>query len=395
MMTRNPSPRQSWASTDDQSLFNVIVITVGIGVASYLLWTTYHGQISAGVMALRHQEMLLLGHLTDRFKVADAQMMRADPYRVTLLDLYGISRAIGLYWRIPACIVIAALAVLCTVRSAPARYKRAFDLDRLFREQVVTFKSAAAFVTRRLRLLPIADGDPRPGDYALTAEEWIERYALDTHGAFDETLARAALVRQLGPCWAGPDGASPVVQALFAAFALHLAEQRNTATILLGAISEALAGDDQGSAEGPDKPLCLPDALAVEVSQLLADGERFAPAREVCAGHAFTAPALMTLLTVARTKSGVLAPAQFAWLKLVDRPLWFALHSLGFESEGTGRYLHPNPRVEAVGARDHWAVERITGTPVRKPDVDRAIEALRTVYGRRPRAKWSLDRAIR
>jgi intracellular multiplication protein IcmP len=51
--------------------------------------------------------------------------------------------------------------------------------------------------------------------------------------------------------------------------------------------------------------------------------------------------------------------------------------SLGYESAAIGRYLHPNPRVEAMGARDHWAVEREAGGPLIKPDVERALEALR------------------
>ena len=55
------------------------------------------------------------------------------------------------------------------------------------------------------------------------------------------------------------------------------------------------------------------------------------------------------------------------------------MHSLGFETAGIGRYLHPNPRVEAVGARDHWAVERLAGEPVIEPSLDRAIAALRKV----------------
>ena len=77
----------------------------------------------------------------------------------------------------------------------------------------------------------------------------------------------------------------------------------------------------------------------------------------------------MSLLNAARAGPGVLAPAQFAWLKLVDRPLWYALHSLGFETEGIGRYLHPNPRAEAVGARDHWAVEQRGRQPDRRPEL--------------------------
>jgi len=41
--------------------------------------------------------------------------------------------------------------------------------------------------------------------------------------------------------------------------------------------------------------------------------------------------------------------------------------------------LHPNPRAQAVGVSDHWAVERLAGEPVIEPNVDRALEALRKV----------------
>ena len=88
-------------------------------------------------------------------------------------------------------------------------------------------------------------------------------------------------------------------------------------------------------------------------------------------------PAMMELLVEARRRAGVLAPAQFAWLKFVDRHLWYALHSLGYETDGLGRYPHPNPRVEAIGARDHWAAERAAGAPLIEPNLSRAIETLR------------------
>jgi intracellular multiplication protein IcmP len=123
--------------------------------------------------------------------------------------------------------------------------------------------------------------------------------------------------------------------------------------------------------------LTLPGELTAYATGLLSDPGAFPEARRLAAAHAYTAPALMTLLNVARLRHGVLAPAQFAWLRLVDRPLWYALHSLGFETEGVGRYLHPAPRVEALGARDHWAVERAAGEPVFEPDLVRAIAALR------------------
>ena len=124
-------------------------------------------------------------------------------------------------------------------------------------------------------------------------------------------------------------------------------------------------------------PLCAfrPEIIK-ECIQLVSDHTVFSEPQSIMQRHAWTNTALMSLLNTARMRSGVLAPAQFAWLKLVDRPLWYALQSLGFETEGTGRYLHPNPRVEASGARDHWAVERAADIPIADPSFDRAIVAL-------------------
>ena len=224
-----------------------------------------------------------------------------------------------------------------------------------------------------------APGDPRPVDYALTPEEWIARFAAGSDGDFDEAAARCALMRQLGPRWRGLREASPQARCLFAAFALHLAQRRAEALRLLGDLSASLGNSDEDKPEGPDTPLVVPASARAVADAFLGDGELVTPALAIANRHAYTHTALMELLNTARLRAGVLAPGQFAWLKLIDRPLWYALHSLGFETEGIGRYLRPNPRVEAVGARDHWAVERLAGEPVIEASMDRAIEALRKV----------------
>jgi intracellular multiplication protein IcmP len=291
-----------------------------------------------------------------------------------------------MFFRIPAAVFMLLLAAICAARAAPARYKRSFDLDGLIREQTQSFRTSTAFIRRHLHLVPpafaaagTAPGDPRPADYALTPEEWIARFATARDGDFDEAAARCALLRQLGPRWRGVEDASPQVRCLFAAFALHLAQRRADTLRLLGDLSASLANSDLDKPEGPDAPLALPVSVRVVADTFLANRELVTPALVVANRHAYAHTALMELLNAARLRAGVLAPGQFAWLKLVDRPLWYALHSLGFETEGVGRYLHPNPRVEAVGARDHSAVERLAGGPVIEPSLDRAIGALRKV----------------
>jgi intracellular multiplication protein IcmP len=385
-MRSPPNPRAAWPSSDDNTGFNLIVILLGCCVGAYLLWTCCHGEISAGVIALRHHEITFIQLFTDRYDLADRQMLAADPEGVTLRDLYGISRAVGVFFRVPAAIFILLLAAICALRAAPARYKRAFDLDSLIREQAASFRTSAAFVRRRLRLVPPAftgagspSRDPRPADYALNPEEWIARFATVPDGDLDEVTARCALLRQLGPRWRGPQEASPQVRCLFAAFALHLAQRRAEALRLLEDLSASLANSDQDKPAGPDAPLALPASACAVADVFLGEGELVTPALAIATRHAYTHTALMELLSAARLRAGVLAPGQFAWLKLVDRPLWYALHSLGFETEGVGRYLHPNPRVEAIGARDHWAVERLAGELLIEPSMDRAVEALRKV----------------
>ena len=93
--------------------------------------------------------------------------------------------------------------------------------------------------------------------------------------------------------------------------------------------------------------------------------------------HHFTTPGLMSVLNAARLRSGVLAPAQFAFLKLVDRRLWYALHALGFESDSLIAHPHPSQRIEAIGARAHWAAERAVGAPIPTPEFDAAIASIR------------------
>jgi intracellular multiplication protein IcmP len=385
-MRSPPHPRAAWPSSDDNTGFNLIVILLGCCVGAYLLWTSYHGEISAGVIALRHREIAFIRHFTDRYDLADRQMLAADPEGVTLRDLYGISHAVGMFFRIPAAIFMLLLAAICALRAAPARYRRAFDLDGLIREQAASFRTSGAFACRHLRLMPPAfatasppPGNPRPADYALTPEEWIARFATGPDGGFDEAAARCALLHQLGPRWRGPQEASPQVRCVFAAFALHLAQRRADALRLLGDLSASLTNSDQDKPEGPDTPLVLRASAVAGADAFMGDGGLVTPALAIVNRHAYTHTALMELLNTARLRAGVLAPGQFAWLKLVDRPLWYALHSLGYETQGLGRYLHPNPRVEAVGARDHWAVERLAGEPVIEPKMDRAIEALRKV----------------
>ena len=345
-----PNSRASWPSSDDTAAFNLIVIIVGLCVGAYLLWDAYHAQISTAVMAVMHHEIVFIDRFTDRYTLADRQMAQTDPSGVTLRDLYGILHTVGMFFRIPATALVGVLAVICVVRAAPSRFKRQFDLDGLIREQARMSPVIAPFVVRHLGVVAPPNGVPRPADYALTPQEWIRCYAQDAQGRFNRARAETALVTQLGARWIGPAAAPPVARLLFVVFALHLAERRDDAMALLVIAAKDLPQPEEDAPAGPERSLELPAAIVEQADAALADPGEFAEAKMIAGRHAYTAAALMALLNAARVRAGVLAPAQFAWLKLVDRALWYALHSLGYQTEATAVTSIPT-RVRRLGER--------------------------------------------
>jgi intracellular multiplication protein IcmP len=167
---------------------------------------------------------------------------------------------------------------------------------------------------------------------------------------------------------------------MLAVMALHHAHKRSEAIALLGDLAESLPKAKRDGRAGPEKTLSFPAEVVARADGYLSDKSVVAPVLEVMGRHFFTTAGLMSVLCEARLRGGVLAPAQFAFLKLVDRRLWYALHSLGFEIDGPRAHPHPSQRIEAIGARDHWAAERLAGRPLPAPSVDRAIKAIRLSY---------------
>ena len=257
-------------------------------------------------------------------------------------------RNIGQELVYPAMALVLALAGLCFLRAGNARFTRTFDLEKLMAEQAIHSRSTAAFVGRGLKLSKLRAGDPRPADAALHVDEWVARYATSEKGGFDEAAARREFMRQLGGRWTEPSAASPAVRSMLAVFALQGVQRRDEAARLLGFLSEGLPRRKADGGAGPEEPLAFDPKTLRLADRVLATGEVSAWAFEVMDQHHFTTPGLMSVLNQARLRSGVLAPAQFAFLKLVDRRLWYALHALGFEF---GR-AHCSPPSEHAGRSD-------------------------------------------
>ena len=355
-------------------LWGVILLFLAVG--AWFLWYRFHGPISATVMHVQHWQMQQFARFTDSYAALDSQVMQTDPASVRFGTLWRLLHNVGSLLRYPAAGLGAVLAVWCLLRASTTRFTRNIDLPKLMAIQAEVFPGGAAFVGRGLKLTEIQVGAPWSCDPALHADEWIRRFALGADGALSDDRVALALTQQLGPVWQGVKQASPQVRCLFAVFALHAARKREKAIELLGVLSRSLPINAKDGPSGPAVPLTFGSAAVAEADQVLKDGALTRRCEAVTNAHAYTAPALMSLLTLARKEAGVLAPAQFAFLKLVDRALWYALHSLGFPG-GQNPAEQPNPRIEAAGARDHWAAECSVGHPLPVPSFARSLAIVR------------------
>lgn len=370
----HPSSGYANRSAED-ALLVAAIIAVLLGGFAWVAWFLLHRQIAAGVIGLQHWQMGWIGHVTDSYASLDAQVLATDLAGVTLGQLWRLLHNVGAFFRWPAAALVSVLALACLLYNAPGQFTRHLDLQGLMREQARTFRASSAYVERDLTLVKPADGEPRPADPALRAGEWVARFAT-RNGRYDEDGAVLELTRQLGAEWHGVAGAAPHVRCMFAAFALHAGRKRDEALQLLGDLATSLPNGRGDGPAGPAQPLAFPPDVVARADAVLTDATLVAPCAAVAARHGFTAPAMMSVLTLARSQAGVLAPAAFNVLKLVDRRLWYALHSLGFPG-GQNPSEQPNPRVEAVGSRDHWAAERDAGRPLPVPSLARALVVVR------------------
>jgi len=101
------------------------------------------------------------------------------------------------------------------------------------------------------------------------------------------------------------------------------------------------------------------------VNELLEKHRDHKAVQEITKKHAYVLSVMASLLNGARY-TGVLATADFLWLKLVDRRLWYMLSSVGRQV----------PFIEVAGPFAHWRYEVALERPFRTPMIENATRGL-------------------
>lgn len=255
-------------------------------------------------------------------------------------------------------------AAIWAYKKGPRSHNRdALSLEGLIAYQAQNFPTITPFITFNPSKQPARPpGSPVPAELphfaeALGPEEWVAYNSVSTPDKkLDPHSAGQAFKQQLIGRWRGAKHLKPHQKILLAAFCLKASRKRTEADALLGRLAKCWS-HDKGLRLKRDKGL-LTEAQTILRTKKLAE-----KTLKQASQHAFVTTAMLRALQYAREEGGVLAPAQFVWLRGYDRTLYYPLNNLGRQS------FH----MEALGAMSHFKSERLTRRPVPTPKIENAV----------------------
>lgn len=370
--------QQRHVGEDATMAWILIVFVIGLAL---LIWFLFREQLVEFVRWVRWAELWAVKFVAgDDYSTFDGdQLVTVGVWRDVLFDKHRLPtsdittdhiRTVTMLAVPPLRYIFAggiAFMGLLTLFFGPnAKYRRRLTLETLMREQARSFPAISPFLKLDPRKMAFrAPGQPVPVPLpmfseALSPEEWIAYNEIEiTNNQIDRDATYKALVKQLGKRWDGPKKLPIHAQGLFAACALKHVRKRKECEALMNEMVMSW------SADGGFKPSM---SLKSKIKKIVKDPKLGGALQKFADQHAWETTAMLRCLSRAREEGGVLAPAEFVWLRGHDRALWYPLNNLGRRS------YHP----EAAGAMVHYTNELIAGQKIPMPRVEDVIRGLDT-----------------
>jgi intracellular multiplication protein IcmP len=374
-------------SGSDKAFGWLLLLAIFI-VLFYVVWWFFAYEIKDAIRWYRYGEMWLLNHFIGPdytivwrdFTLNFKRWFAATPRIVASCEGVDQPQALGACLNNDTVLALSHLAMkpvsyvfsgimilmaLWVIFLGPrTHYRRDLSLEKLIKAHAKAFPVIKPFVNFNPSRQPTRPpGSPVPVKLPLFAEalgpeEWVAYNNIPApDGELDREAAKQAFKKQLGPPWRGSMRLPAYLQVILAAFCLKAARRREEADALLGELGECW--DHQ-------KGLRLPNKLVRRARRILRDKSISAETLAKCNRHAYVTTAMMRGLQTAREEGGVMAPAQFLWLRGHNRTLWYPLNNLGRQSH----------HMEALGAMAHFKQEKMTQRPVPRPQLDEAVDSI-------------------
>lgn len=365
-MSKQPAPQGGGG--DQGSNSNDLMFVVIFVVALFaVLWITraYYFPI---IFKIKELELVFANYFVqvDPRLYSNIIMAQIDPNSLNQEKFFLLLRFVGDYYKYPIALILFILAVFIFLKSPGNKFSKTFSLAS-FRDQEKTNWPQIIPASK----VDLINSDIKQGEWASasTPMEFAKKNELleiivnpnpnpilkelAKVAKLKESRARQVFAAQLGHLWQGPDKLPIHTKALFAIFAA-IANQEVTAP-------HALLRQYNISLEYQK----IPDFTGYE--PLLEKYKDSKVIKKIEKQHAYVLTIMAALLEIART-NGVLACADFLWLKIVDRQLWYMLQNVG------RRGAFP----EVAGAVAHWRIESRMQKRLISPMIDEAVKALKT-----------------
>ncbi|MBV53737.1 MAG: phosphoesterase [Coxiellaceae bacterium] len=278
----------------------------------------------------------------------------ASPKHEKFSDFVAMNRQMGLWMRFPCMFLLLVMGGICYFKHGNVRFRQIYNMKSLRQAEMQNWPQITPVVS--LDLVK-EDIDKGPWAMALTPLDFGKKHNILTKQqslsqmvwAVDDKSAGRLFSMQLGRMWQGVDRLPIHGKALLVIFIACATKNRSEAKHFLAQIAASSASgklDFTGIEEALNK---------YRNAKIL---------KWVLKRHAYNNTVLATLLELART-DGVLASAEFLWLKPVDRRMWYMLNSVGRQTSV----------VEVSGVFSHWLAEKRMQRAVKTPMVKEAVSA--------------------
>ncbi len=368
----------------EKNAYYMFWLLVLISMAAGIVWYYFHDQFKWFFLKVRVLEFQLiyfflrilpeqlpwLGHLlpdalgSAKAYLTVAQNLTTDTLSLDLAEV--LSNAAGSYLRYPVGLYLICLCIYVFKTNVHMRLKKKFTMRSLaLQEQInwpqIKIVTQTDLVEEDLETGPWAMA-MTPFQFAkknklitiLLADAGEKRFAKIQAAEYSIRLhkvrAERAFSAQLGRPVHGIEQMPPHRKALFAALAGRACRDGKKAAVLLIQLANS-AADGALDYDGVDT-LCAQYLKNSKIKALFS-------------AHAYEFTFFISLLLLAR-EDGVVASADFLWVKPMDRRLWYVINNVGRQT----------PAVEVGGIFNHWYYEVGMKRALSTPKVEGAVEAL-------------------
>lgn len=283
-------------------------------------------------------------------------ILNSNPHEVPFQDFAAVNVYVGHWIRYPIIAALLALAVLIHFKHAGLAFHTTYSMKTLRNVGQQNWPQITPALS-----IDLVKEDLDSGPWAMAKmpinfckEHSVLRVGEDKKGkkiwTIDKGIASRLFSMQIGMLWKGPESLPIHMKALLVIFVARAEKVPGVSNKLMAQIA-ASAATGKLDFTGVEEQL-----QQLKNSKLL---------QWLGTRHAYTYTVMASMLEIARA-DGVLATAEFLWLKPVDRRLWYVLNSVGRQTAV----------VEAAGVFAHWLAERKLKRAVKTPMVKQAVEGL-------------------